>query len=251
MIIRIGVLLILFNTSLFSQTAENVLLILNSANPVSVDAGMYYANKRSIPQSNILTIRTTIEDAISSEDFERQINAPIAAWLARNFAQDRILYIVLTKGIPLRILGNPGHNRTITGVDSELALLYRKLAGEALPPAGSMPNPFFLADKPVSQAKQFNHADQNIYLVSRLDGYTLEDIKGLIDRGSSPSKEGKIVLDAVNSRTMETSDILGKMGQADRVLQENIEQALQNNRLALGYYSWGSKDPVSRKNYLR
>ena len=44
---------------------------------------------------------------------------------------DRIFYIVLTKGIPLRISGSGGRAGTAASVDSELTLLYRKLVGTA------------------------------------------------------------------------------------------------------------------------
>ena len=53
-----------------------------------------------------------------------------AAWLGRQGAQDRILYIVLTKGLPLRIDGTAGRQGTVSSVDSELTLLYRKMTGD-------------------------------------------------------------------------------------------------------------------------
>ena len=138
MIIRILLLMLLLAAPLFSQTAENVLLVLNEASPISMDVGMYYAQKRGIPQSNILRLKTGSDENIAREDFERQIDAPIGAWLTRNFAQDRILYIVLTKGIPLRITGTSGKDGTMASVDSELTLLYRRMLGDSiLPPARS------------------------------------------------------------------------------------------------------------------
>jgi uncharacterized protein (TIGR03790 family) len=88
MIIRI-VMLLLFAAPLFSQTAENVLLVLNESSPISMDIGIYYAQKRGIPRANILHIKSVVDDSISREDFERQIEAPIASWLTQNFAQDR------------------------------------------------------------------------------------------------------------------------------------------------------------------
>ncbi len=194
-------LMLLCAAPLFSQTAENVLLVLNESSPVSMDVGMYYAQKRGIPQANILRLKTGSEENISREDFDRLIHAPIAAWLTRNFAQDRILYIVLTKGIPLRITGTSGKDGTVASVDSELTLLYRRLLGISMPPAGPIKNPYFLAEAPLVQAKPFSHADQDIYLVSRLDGYNATDIRGLIDRGFAPSKNGKILLDSKGSST--------------------------------------------------
>jgi uncharacterized protein (TIGR03790 family) len=252
MIVRI-IFLLLFATPLFSQTAENVLLVLNEASSVSMDVGMYYAQKRGIPQANILRLKTPTDDAISPEDFDRLIHAPIGAWLARNFAQDRILYIVLTKGIPLRITGTPGKDGTVSSVDSELTLLYRRLLGIAVPPAGPVKNPYFLDESPLAQAKPFSHAEQDVYLVSRLDGYNTTDIRGLIDRGFAPSKNGKILLDAKGSSTekadgwlLEAADLLATLGFKDRVLIDNTKKVLQGEKEVLGYYSWGSNDPAIR-----
>jgi len=238
---------------LFAQTAENVLVVLNEASPISMDIGMYYAQKRGIPQANLLRIQTATDENIPREDFERQIDSPIANWLTRNFAQDRILYIVLTKGIPVRVTGTTGQDGTVASVDSEITLLYRKLLGQQVPPAGPIKNPYFLAEAPLTQAKQFNHADQDIYLVSRLDGYNSADIRALIDHGAAPSKEGKILLDAKGSPDQkgdiwlqQAADLLDKAGFKDRVVLETSSKVLNDIKQVLGYYSWGSNDPAIR-----
>jgi Tfp pilus assembly protein PilF len=200
MITRILIALLIFAAPLLGQTAENVLVVVNELSPVSIDVGTYYAAKRGVPESNILRIKTATEEDISLGDFERQIDSPIASWLARNFAQDRILYIVLTKGMPIRITGTSGKDGTVSSVDSELTLLYRKMVtGQPIPPAGQIENPYFLGEKPITEAKQFSHADHDIYLVSRLDGNSIMDIKGLIDRGFASAKEGFVLFDGKES----------------------------------------------------
>jgi hypothetical protein len=73
MAFRLLIFIFLFKVLLFSQTAENMLLSLNSANPVSIDDETCRVNKLIIPQSNILAIQTMIENTISCDDFERQI----------------------------------------------------------------------------------------------------------------------------------------------------------------------------------
>jgi uncharacterized protein (TIGR03790 family) len=249
----ITVAVILSACPLHSQTAENVLLILNEASPTSLEVGQYYAQKRGIPFSNVLKIKTTTDDSIAWRDFDLQINIPIANWLVRNFAQDRILYIIRTKGVPLRIEGTSGSDGTTASVDSELTLLYRKMVGQAVSPAGSVRNPYYLDDKPIASAKPFTHEGQDIYLVSRLDGYSSLDIKGLIDRGFAPSREGKILLDEKESLTdkgnlwLEASaEILKKMGFQDRAILESTGKVLTGEKGVLGYYSWGSNDPSIR-----
>jgi uncharacterized protein (TIGR03790 family) len=258
MIVRILILILLCGCPLFSQTAENVLLVMNEASPLSMEVGLYYSQKRGIPHTNLLRIKTIVDDSISREDFESQIEAPIASWLSGNFAQDRILYIVLTRGIPLRISGTSGKNATTASVDSELALLYRKMvSGKRLPSAGRIENPYFLGNTSLSQAKKFSHEDQDIYLVTRLDGFSDGDIRGLIDRGISPSREGKILLDAKGLSTgkgdswlQAAADVLTQMGFEDRVTLDSTEKALTGMSQVLGYYSWGSNDPALQMRHF-
>ncbi len=237
----------------FPQNAENVLLVLNEASPISLEVGQYYAQKRGIPPDSVLRIKTGVEDSISRTVYERLIEAPIGAWLNRNSAHDRILYIVLTKGVPLRIDGTSGADATVASVDSELALLYRKMTGVAVLPAGRVQNPYFLGTAPISEAKRFTHEMQDIYLVSRLDGYTSADIRGLIDRGFAPSREGKILLDQKGSSTdkgdgwlQEAANVLGSIGFKDRVVVESTDKVITDQTGVLGYYSWGSNDPAIR-----
>ncbi len=98
---------------------------------------------------------------------------------------------MLTKGVPLKIRGTAGPRATQASVDSELALLYRELIQGPVPPEGPMPNPYF---RPSATAP-FSRADHDIYLVTRLDGYTWEDVRGLIDHATAPVRHGKVVLD--------------------------------------------------------
>ena len=249
-------LILLLAAAAGAQTPENVLLVLNESSPVSLEIGQYYAQKRGLPPGNTLRIRTTLADDVSREDFARQIEGPIGAWLARNSAQDRILYIVLTKGIPLRIQGTSGPDGTIASVDSELTLVYRKMVGLQVPPAGRVPNPYFLGDAPVARASKFSHEAFDIFLVSRLDGYTSADIRGLIDRGYAPSKEGKILLDQKGAQDkgdgwlQAAAGWMSTNGFSDRVILESTAKVLADEQNVLGYYSWGSNDPAIRRRHF-
>ena len=249
--------LLLPAAQLLAQSPENILLILNESSPVSLDVGQYYAEKRGIPRDNILRLKAPADDAIDRTVYERQIEGPIAGWLYRNFAQDRILYIVLTKGIPLRISGTSGADGTVASVDSELTLLYRKMAGQAVPPAGRVENPYFKGNAPNSLPGMFTHEAVDIYLVTRLDGYTFDDIRGLIDRGMAPSREGKIILDGKSSSQdkgetwlQAAAELLKSAGHGDRVLLDNSPKVLTGIDGVLGYYSWGSNDPANRLRRL-
>jgi uncharacterized protein (TIGR03790 family) len=234
-----------------AQSPDNVLLVMNESSPISLEVGQYYAQKRGIPAQNILRIKTALTEEISREDFSRQIENPIAAWLTRNSAHDRILYFVLTKGIPLRIAGTSGEKGTIASVDSELTLLYTKLLGIQAPVPGRVNNPYFLADAAIPRARQFSHRNMQIYLVSRLDGYSAADIRGLIDRGAAPAKEGSILLDQKSSANVRGDDWLQAAaewlkanGFGDRAVLDSGSDVLKDRTGVLGYYSWGSNDPA-------
>jgi uncharacterized protein (TIGR03790 family) len=256
--VSIIALLFVFIPRAWAQSAENVLLVLNESSAISLDIGQYYAQKRGIPAANILKLKTKAEESVTRNDFAQQIEAPIASWLARNSAQDKILYIILTKGIPLRVEGTSGADGTVASVDSELTLLYRKMTGQPIQPNGRINNPYFLGEGAISEAKPFTHEMRDIYLISRLDGYTPEDIRGLIDRGFSPSREGKILLDAKSSTLDKGGDLwlnqaaerLNAMGFKDRVVLDTTAKVLRDQTGGLGYYSWGSNDPAIKERHF-
>jgi uncharacterized protein (TIGR03790 family) len=237
-----------------AQDPRNVLLILNEANADSVRIGAHYAKRRSIPGENVLRLRAPVSDEIDRRDFERTIEGPIAGWISSHGAQDQILYVVLTKGIPLRIAGSGNAAATTTAsVDSELALLYRKLTGTPVPPTGPLPNPYYLGDRELTDAKLFSHAAADIYLVSRLDGFTVEDVIGLIDRGAEPGKKGTFVLDQRATMLGDKSGDawlataakrLTAAGLGDAVVLDSSSDVLKGHKQVLGYYSWGSNDPA-------
>src|SRR5687768_6720489 len=87
-----------------AQTAENVAVVINDASPESVEIGEYYIKARNIPQENVIRIQAPTDESVQPAVFASTIHQPIAAALTSGKLQDRILYIVLTKDVPLRIL---------------------------------------------------------------------------------------------------------------------------------------------------
>jgi uncharacterized protein (TIGR03790 family) len=234
-----------------AQSADNVLVVANDASPDSLEIARRYVEVRHVPAEQMLHLTVSVGDQISRLEFERDIEGPIARWLGTHSAQDRILYIVLTHGIPLRIAGTSGPSGTGSSVDSELTLLYRRLTGKAVSPSGPVANPYYLADAPVETARPFSHSVRDIYLVTRLDGFTVADALALIDRGVAPMTTGIILLDGSpaprdvrNQWLAAASDRLEKRGVAQRVVHDTTASALQNQTGVLGYYSWGSNDPA-------
>ena len=91
-----------------AQTVANVLLVINENSPASVEVGEYYAKVRQLPANNVVRINTAQTDAVPRPVYEATIEGPLSRWLTRHLLQDQILYIVLTKGIPLRVDGTGG-----------------------------------------------------------------------------------------------------------------------------------------------
>jgi uncharacterized protein (TIGR03790 family) len=239
-----------------AQTPDNVLLVVNETSPASVQVGDYYARKRALPQDHVVHLKAPITETVSRSDYNTTIAAPIESALAKGGLQDQVLYIVLTKGVPLRIAGTSGFQGTTASVDSELTLLYRNLLGEDTPVVGRIPNPYFLGDRPLAEAKPFTRALWDIYLVTRLDGFTVDDVLKLIDRGAAPASAGSIVLDEKATLVdrggdqwlEQAADRLRRSGAGDRVVLEDTKALATATGPVIGYFSWGSNDPA---NHLR
>jgi len=233
-----------------AQSGDYVLLVVNDASADSGRVAEHYARVRSVPPNQVLRIKVDASDEIKRAVFNRQIQKPIATWLRQHAAQDRVLYIVLTKGIPRRIKGSSGRDGTIASLDSELMLLYERLVGHEPTVVVLLANSCFLGNAPVSQAKTFSHQAFDLYLVTRLDGYTVEDVIGLIDRGAAPVREARILLDQMvafddpggNEWLKAAADRLTKSGFGGRVVLETTSRVLSGQKNVLGYYPWGSND---------
>jgi uncharacterized protein (TIGR03790 family) len=235
-----------------AQSGANVLLVANAGSPDSLRLAEAYARTRSVPREHLVSV--ALDPGVEEVDrgvYERQIESPVAQWLTRNSAQDRILYIVLMKGVPLRIKGTPGRSGTTASVDSELTLLYRRLTGASPIVAGSIANPYYLGDRDLALAKPFTRADNDIYLVTRLDGFTVADAMGLVQRAATPRTSGSIVLDEKGGLSdpggdrwlRAAAEWLRSNGFADRLRHDATTAVTAGEADVLGYYSWGSNDP--------
>lgn len=225
------------------------MLVVNETAAVAERIGAHYARARNVPSENIVRLRTEDGDEIARDQYEREIEIPIGEWLTQRAAQDRILYIVLTKGMPLRIRGTVGRGGTVSSVDSELTLLYRKLAGTPVSTVGRITNSYFLGSMPINRAQRFTHADHDIYLVARIDGFTEADAMALVDRGVSPSQDGDFLLDGSGTPGPAggwlgvAADRLAAAGYHNRVLADSTTDILRDRKSVLGYASLGSNDP--------
>ena len=221
-----------------AQTAENVLLVVNRRSAESRAIGDYYQQKRAIPSRNVCAIDTAVTEDIAREIYGKQIETPVGECLRTRGLTERVLYIVLTMGIPLRIGSSAGKSAQQSdgaAVDSELTLLYQKMRGVKIPLDGPIPNPFFRQrDTP------FRHPTFPMYLVTRLDAWTVSEVKGMIDRALLARNVGRFAIDLKGydgtggNQWLRTAALLLRKG---RVVLEETPATLENVADVIGYAS--------------
>ena len=192
-----------------SHTSAEVLLVLNANSSMSVAIAKDYAAKRGVSKTVVIhcgdSAVSAANETISLADYTSQIAAPVGDYLKHH---PEINFIVLTKGVPIRIDGGITGSRdeNSTGnlhpsVDSYLAAMdypgMRDAVKISIHGSGARGfgwlNHYWKADVP------FSHAKFGGYLVTRLDGYTQVDAEALVTRAveaeSAKSRTGEVLLD--------------------------------------------------------
>lgn len=232
-------------------------MVINRASLASETIGRQYAERRSLPEHNVCVLQLPLAESVTREVYDAQIEQPIWSCIANRQSQDRILYIVLTKDVPIRINGTRGRSGTNASVDSELTLLYRRRTGELVPVVGFVPNPYFAGATPSTTVEPFSHRTHDIYLVTRLDGYTVQDALGLIERGAAPATDGVFVLDkkaatpdVIPNRWLDAaSERLTAQGLGGRIVPDARATAGAGavESPVLGYYTWGANEEGNQR----
>ncbi|MDQ8194539.1 TIGR03790 family protein [Coraliomargarita sp. SDUM461004] len=210
-------LLGLISSKLSAQSNEalaaEMIIVVNRSDPDSLELGQYYARQRGIPESRIVQLSAPTSETITVAQYVETIANPLLnilldkEWVKGvkdsaldDFGRERlsvsihqIPYVVLMRGLPLRIANDPSlleansenfpeqFRVNNASVDGELALLLA-------PPSTSMtaliPNPYF-------EKQTVSRTDANrILRISRLDGPTRSDVTKLIDRTLEVEKIG-------------------------------------------------------------
>jgi uncharacterized protein (TIGR03790 family) len=234
---------------LAAQTAENVLVVINNDSEISRKIGEYYAGRREVPGANLCRIAVTDREEISWQVYRSDVEQAVAGCLKSGGLKEKILYIVTTKGVPLKIAGSGGLHGDAASVDSELTLLYQRLNGQSPSTAGPLRNPFYgrLSDT-------FRHAAFPIYLVTRLDGYTFDDVRGIIDRALRARNRGFFVIDLSAGGNDEGNQWLraaAKALPAPRVKLEQSRAVVYDAENVIAYAAWGSNDDQRQKEGRR
>lgn len=228
------------NSTYYSH--DDVLLVCNPASSESMNICSYFLSKRptlhrvinlsSIPAQEVI-------DCSVYDNLEKQIREYL------NYTND-VNYIVTTKGVPL--LRECSGQKILYGksVDSMLAA---NLKGN------------ISTNEYVGSEEAFSSAKQGFYIVTRLAGYTFDDIKNLIDRSDISNLDpaalmaGKFVLDEsrrdFTTYFLQTESLLRSKGY--NVIYQNATKEdifIRNETDVIGYSSWGSNDPTYLNNVL-
>ncbi|RYG44415.1 TIGR03790 family protein [bacterium] len=228
--------------------SPNTLVVVNTNSRDSLAIGSYYAKRRGIPYANVVTVEVPDEEEIDRELYKAKIeNVVQEATLSKN-----IDYIVTTKGVPIRIREG-GYS-----VDAFLTTM----STDFLPLPGPDPeairrniNPFF------GKKEAFSHNATRLYLTCRLDGYTVNDAKALVDRSieAKPS-DGPFLFDMADNRRD------GGFGELQRSLPRAADLVKARGKTVTldtekpfivpdgplaGYVSWGSNDNAYKLDAYR
>jgi uncharacterized protein (TIGR03790 family) len=192
------------------RSPDEVLLVYNQNSPISKSVADDYADKRKV--KNILAIQCvdsalkTGNETIPLAVYAESVEKPIRDYLS---AHKEIQFIVLTKGLPIRISGaetgeRPDHSSPDTplrtSLDSHLAAMDYKDIPDAvkIQITGSGATGIGWSNRYWNANEPFSHAKFGGYLVTRLDGYTEADAKALVSRALAAEQgpvEGKVLFD--------------------------------------------------------
>ena len=245
----------------FAQTTsyDDVGVIVNVNSPVSMQIGSYFQQARNIPNQNMIYVSVPTTEVINDTEFT-QLRTQIENYLVSQNLQDSLNYLVTTKGVPLKrnsidCVVNAG-NGDCGSVDAELSLIlgiHQNQIGQA----SAFVNPYF------NQNEHFSRAQYGIYLVTRLDGYSQEDVLQMIDRsGPLTGVNQQIatgVIDLVEAYGMDTIYFMDSYVQPtyDNMLAENWNATMdlspavltdQNNVFTYFYVGYGPVDSI-QMNY--
>lgn len=80
-----------------------ILIVANEQARQGVELARYYAQQRNIPEGNLLWLTLPVEETCSREIYERQVAAPVRAFLEGIKPTWRIRCLVLMYGMPLKV----------------------------------------------------------------------------------------------------------------------------------------------------
>lgn len=194
--------------------SHGIVLLVNSNDESSLKVARYYAQKRAVPERNIIAISCSKDEEISWDVYVNEILNPLrgelirSKWINAKEVEEKdkfgrynltpeshkIDFLVICKGVPLKIrnedrfltrdekeAGKTNYlMRTYASVDSELSMM----ASAEYPLVGFIPNPLYRVKEPK------NDKLKKVIRVMRLDGPTENDVMRLIDHALEAEEKG-------------------------------------------------------------
>ena len=260
--------------------AACAVVLYNKNDPASRDLAVYYAQKRGIDWEHVLALDCPNREDITREEYDTTIAAPVRAWFdergwwnrtpdrpgtepSSRVQSNRIRFLVLIRGVPLRIQPtanypgdfsrepSPLKEQNAACVDSELAVLglFTRMI------SGLVPNPVFR-----SFARFSEDGAPGVMYTGRLDAPTAAMVRRMIDDSLAVEKTGLWGRCYVDARGL--NDPANPLAQGDQwmnkiareiappvlptVLDDQANQfptAYPFEEAAL-YFGWYSQDPM-------
>jgi uncharacterized protein (TIGR03790 family) len=84
-------------------TADQIALLVNRAEPQSIELAKFYAQARGIPADRIIELNLPLTDEVPFDRYERDVVPPVRQFLIEHGLHDKVRCLVTFYGIPLRI----------------------------------------------------------------------------------------------------------------------------------------------------
>ena len=230
--------------------AKNVLVVWNRNAPESKQIAEAYLKARQVPFKNLLSVSMTTNEDVPTVSYKADLVDPVRDKIKDDGLE--IDFILLMRGVPIRLDNGMGYS-----VDASLMVdahpsrktnPMKPIDQNALSEAevSRCLNPYF------RKKEKFSSDDFNMYLVTRLDGYTVADAMALIERSvaakplpgpflldSSPGKDAPGYIES-DKRLALARDLIKAKGLEP--IYDASDAYIGSNKPIMGYASWGSND---------
>lgn len=269
-------------TATAADNTHRVVVVENTLSPASIEIAEDYMSRRGV--KNVVKVECADSalnagsETMTYEDFVKSILTPLKAFLTKN---PKVDFIVLTKGVPIRLTGAPfGMGNSRPSLDSALASMGYEDRKDVIPVV--LNDSGFTGKCWVNRfwnsAERFTHEKFGGYLVTRLDAYTPDEAKNLttysltaektkptgrflIDVAEghgigdlkkvplNPASDGKLDLHVINEMSYNDWDadlvVAGQKLEAKKIPVQVDRTDVFTGRTGdlMGYGSWGSNDP--------
>lgn len=102
-VLLIACLSILPAQRIFALSSQDIVIVFNANMPESEDVARYYAAKRGVPFSNMVSVKVSSSETILRSDFESNIVLAVRPTVIRMKKAGKTPAILLVYGIPLRV----------------------------------------------------------------------------------------------------------------------------------------------------